>query len=96
MSYMNSYLTTSGKVMESEKSSLTLYMGNMVSRESSISSGMKLDRYKSTVIGKLLEEIFMTYEIEQFSRVAEKCETIIILLERLKLLLKKHLSVPRR
>ena len=50
--------------------------------------------YGSTVIGELLEEIMKTYEIEQFGRIVERGETIIILLEKLKLLLQATYQIP--
>ena len=42
--------------------------------------------YKCTVLGELIDEIFKVYEIEQFSKISDKGNVIITLLERLKML----------
>ena len=50
--------------------------------------------YKCTVLGELLDEIFEVYEIEQFSKISDKGNVIITLLERLKMLLQYTYQIP--
>ena len=50
--------------------------------------------YKGTVIGELLDEIFKVYEVEKFSKVSEKGNAIITLLERLSLLFQHTYQIP--
>ena len=50
--------------------------------------------YKCTVLGELLDEIFKVYEIEQFSKISDKGNVIITLLEKLKMLFQYTYQVP--
>ena len=50
--------------------------------------------YKCTVLGELFDEIFKVYEIELFSKISDKGNVIITLLERLKMLFQNTYQVP--